>query len=99
LPGRHDEEALLEELGEGVLITQPLLGSFASDKVTADVSVVAPFAFYVHQGKVKHALPPTSVGGNAHRVFRSVRAVGREAKDAVVARAPAIVAGGVTCAT
>lgn len=98
-PGDATLAELVESAERAVLVTDPLLGSFASDKVTADFSVVAPFAFYVESGRVRHALPPTTVGGNAHAVFRSVRLVGKETRACGGGTAPAILAGGVTCAT
>lgn len=98
-PGEASIEELVEAAPRAVLVTEPLLGSFASDKVTSDFSVVAPFAFYVEEGRVRHALPPTTIGGNAHAVFRAVRKVGRDARAKTGGTAPPILAGGVTCAT
>lgn len=97
--GEHSLEELMEEAGRAILVTEPLLGAFVSDKVTSDFSVVAPFAFYVEGGRIRHALPPTTLGGNAHEVLRHVRAVGNVQEPRLTAATPSLLTGGITCAT
>lgn len=82
-----------------VLVTQPLMGAFVASRVTGDFSLVAPYAFYVENGKVRHAIPPTTIGGNALQVLASVDAVGNDPQPLVGGRAPSIRAGGISCAT
>lgn len=92
-------DELVEMAERALIVPDAMVGSFASDKVTADFSVVAPFAFYVEGGRIKHATPPVTVGGNAHEVFRTLKAAGRDARAYSTTTVPALLSGGVTCAT
>lgn len=98
-PGDASMEELVEQCERGILVTEPLLGSFTSNQVTGDFSVVVPFAFLVEAGRIRHALPPTSIGGNAHRVLAEVRGLTRERRTLKPGRLPGILAGGISCAT
>lgn len=98
-PGDRAFDEILAGVDRAVLVTEPFLGAFTSDQVTGDFSVVAPFAFLVEGGKVRHALPPTTVAGNAHAVLRTIRALSRERRSYAPATLPSMLAGGVTCAT
>lgn len=90
---------LIEQAERAVLVTEPLLGGFTSNLGTGDFSVVVPYAFLVENGRLRGALGPTTVGGNAHRVLASAKAVGRERVATSSCFTPEILAGGVSCAT
>lgn len=98
-PGDSTLEELIEQADRAVLVTEPLLGSFTSNQVTGDFSVVVPFAFLIEGGRVRRALPPTSIGGNAHDVLAKIRVLGRERRAYKPGTLPPILTGGVSCAT
>lgn len=98
-PGDASLEEMVEGAKRAVLVTQPMMGAFVASRVTGDFSLVAPFAYLVEDGRIRHALPPTTVGGNALKLLASVDAVGREARAFIPGVVPALRAGGVSCAT
>lgn len=98
-PGDRSFDDLLADAGRAVVVTEPLLGSFTSNAVTGDFSVVAPFAFLAEGGRIARALPPTTLGGNAHDVLRRVRGLGKDLRACRAAAAPHVLTGGVSCAT
>lgn len=98
-PGDASLDELVEQTERGILVTEPFLGGFTSNLATGDFSVVVPYAFLVESGRVRRALGPTTIGGNAHAVLASARALGRERIVTSAGVTPAILAGGVSCAT
>lgn len=97
--GDHTLDELVEGASRAVLVPEALLGGFTHNQATGDFSVVVPYAFLVENGRVRHALPPTTVAGNAYRVLRETRALGRERRTYSGGTLPALRAGGVSCAT
>lgn len=97
-PGRSSFDELVAGAERAIIVPEPFLGGFTSNKTTGDFSVVTPYAFLVERGEIRHALGPTTIGGNAHRVLASVRDIGRDARACAAAVTPALRAGGVSCA-
>jgi len=97
--GDHALDELLEALDDGVFVTEPMLGSFTANATTGAFSLSLPFAFRVRGGRIVHALPPTTVGGNAYDVLTKVEAIGRDKQAYAPAYMPALLVGGVTCAS
>lgn len=98
-PGDHSLDELIESAERAVIVPDALIGGFTFNQTTADFSVVVPYAFLVENGRVKHPLPPLTVGGNAHRVLKEVQALGRERRTFAPATAVPLRTRGVSCAT
>ncbi|MFA5862161.1 MAG: TldD/PmbA family protein [Candidatus Thermoplasmatota archaeon] len=98
-PGDSTIGDLIGSATRAIIVNDVLLGSFTHNAATGDFSVVVPYAFLVENGRIVHALPPTTIGGNAHRVLKEARAVGRERKACAQGTVPALLTGGVSCAT
>lgn len=82
-----------------VLVNEPMMGAFVANETTGDFSLVAPFAFLVENGKITQALPPTTVGGNAHKAMLDVKGVSRERVEYALGTFPHLHIGAVSCAT
>lgn len=98
-PGPDSFDALVEGADRAVVVTDPFHGSFTSNDVTGDFSLVAPYAFLVERGRVARPLPATSVAGNVHALLQDLRGVGRDLREFATGSFPALRAGGVACAT
>lgn len=98
-PGDASLADLVASAERAVVVTDPLDGVFTSNETTGDFSLVAPYAFLVEGGKVRRALPPTTIAGNVHAVVQGLRAVGSEAREVGSGSFPALLAGGFSCAT
>lgn len=98
-PGAEKLDAIIQGAERAVLVNESMMGGFVANDTTGDFSMVAPFAFLVERGRIAHALPPTTVAGNAHAAMRAVKAVSRDRLATIVGTYPAMRVGGVTCAT
>lgn len=98
-PGDASLDDIIASTTRAVLVNESLMGSFVANEVTGDLSLVAPFAFLVEDGRIRHALPPTTVAGNVHKALAALRQVGRDRRDMVTGTYPAVRMGGVSCAT
>lgn len=97
--GDESLQELIEQTERGILVNQAMMGAFTSNQMTGDFSLAIPFAFLIEGGRIRHALPPTTIGGNVHKVLADVRGLGRERRTYQPGTAPALRAGGVSCAT
>lgn len=98
-PGSKSMDELISGMDRGVVLTDSLLGAFVANTRTADFSLVAPTCFYVERGSIVHALPSTTVGGDAHNVVQQVLAVGREPGATLYGQIPPLHVRGIACAT
>lgn len=97
--GDRTLDEILEGLDRAVVVPEMMMGSIGANNTTGDFSLVAPFAFLYENGKRVHALPPTTVAGNAHRFVTDIRALSRERRSIAEGVYPTIHAAGVACAT
>lgn len=97
--GDRSVAELIETADRAVLVTDELMGSISSNNTTGDFSLVAPYAFLVENGKVKHALPPTTIAGNAYKVLEQIESLSKEVQSIRGGTLPTIRSGGITCAT
>ncbi|MDR0736798.1 MAG: metalloprotease PmbA [Zoogloeaceae bacterium] len=74
-PGAHDPEALLRQMGHGLLVTE-LLGH-GVNYVTGDYSRGAA-GFWVEDGEIVHPVEEVTIAGNLRDMFRNVRAIGND---------------------
>lgn len=78
LPGVLDREGLMQEMGNGLLVTD-IMGLHTANKVTGDFSVGA-VGFLVKNGQMDHAVKGITIAGNIHELFRRAKAVGSDLK-------------------
>lgn len=97
--GAKPLQDVLAGVDRAVYVRDYLLGWFTNNQVTGDFSTVAPLAFLVEKGSVVHALPPTTLAGNAYRMIEQVEGVSRERRTLLRGSFPALRVGGLTCAT
>lgn len=98
-PGAKSLDEIIAGTERAVLVNEPLMGGYVANDTTGDFSLVAPFAFLVENGKIAHALPPLTVGGNAHRALRELRDVSAQRRANLSGTYPGIRIGGVSCAS
>lgn len=98
-PGPKAFEDLVAECDRGVVVRHYLMGVANANAVTGDFSLVAPNAFWVERGEVRHALPPVTVAGNALRALGSLQALSRDALPSLQGLAPGVWLRGLACAT
>ncbi|RMH46765.1 MAG: TldD/PmbA family protein [Alphaproteobacteria bacterium] len=68
-PGEHDREALLREIGEGLLVTS-LIGS-TINPTTGDYSRGAA-GFWIEGGEIRHPVNELTIAGNLLEMLRSI---------------------------
>jgi len=76
--GTHSPEALLAELGRGVLIEDLDWGA-GTNPVSGTIVLRAPWAYLVEGGAVRGRLEGVVLSGNVFEALRRVRAIGSEA--------------------
>jgi predicted Zn-dependent protease len=96
-PGDWTHEEMVEDVADGVYVIGPFLGSFTASSVTGDFSLVAPLAFRIRGGEIRHAVPSTTVTGNVFDMLEDVRAVGAERKRLSNGASSALLVDGVNC--
>jgi PmbA protein len=74
-PGARDFDALVREMGEGLVVTE-LLGS-GVNTVTGDYSRGAA-GFWVENGAIAHPVQEVTIAGNLDEMFRNIKAVGSD---------------------
>ncbi|MEA3291858.1 MAG: metallopeptidase TldD-related protein, partial [Pseudomonadota bacterium] len=74
-PGKHDLEALLREMGAGVLVTE-LIG-FGVNNVTGDYSRGAA-GFWVEGGEIQYPVQEFTIAGNLKQMFAGLAEVGND---------------------
>lgn len=96
-PGTWSLEEMIEEVDRGVIVRGPFLGSFTASPVTGDFSLVAPLAFLIQDGQLRHAVPSTTVTGNLFEALGSIQGVGEETRRLVNGLSAPLLIEGVTC--
>ena len=71
----HDDKALLEEMGTGLLVTE-LMGQGVS-VVTGDYSRGAA-GYWVENGVIQYPVHEVTIAGNLKDMFANIRAIGKE---------------------
>ena len=76
-PGEKDLDALLADMGEGLLITE--LGGLhaGANPVSGDFSLIAK-GFRVAGGKTGHPVEQITIAGNFYQLLKEIRAVGSD---------------------
>ncbi|MHB8604218.1 MAG: TldD/PmbA family protein [Thermoplasmatota archaeon] len=97
-PGRGSLDDLIAGSSRAVLVRDHLMGGITADRITGGFSLVAPMAFLVEDGVVKHALPHMTVAGNVFKLIEDVDGVSAERKSLPDGTYPAMKLKGVTCA-
>lgn len=78
-PGEGDLDALLKDVGEGLLLTAIQGMHAGANPVTGDFSLQAE-GFWVEEGRVAHPLEVFTVAGNILELLKSVEAVADDLK-------------------
>jgi PmbA protein len=94
-PGSLDFDALLAEMGSGLVVTE-LLGQGVS-VVTGDYSRGAA-GFWVEKGRIAHPVEEVTIAGNLGEMFEQIRAVGRDVDIRSNIRTGSILLGKMTVA-
>jgi len=94
-PGELDFQALLTEMGDGLLVTE-LMGQ-GLNMVTGDYSRGAS-GFLVRNGEIREPVDEITVAGNLGDMFRNIRAVGRDVDIRGNCRTGSILVDGMTVA-
>ena len=76
-PGDRTLEALLEAMGDGLLVTEVSGLHAGANPISGDFSLLAR-GFEVHDGKCVRAVEQITVAGNFYRLLESVTAVGSD---------------------
>ncbi len=74
-PGAKDFDALVREMGEGLVVTE-LLGQ-GVNLVTGDYSRGAA-GFWVENGAIVHPVDQVTIAGNLAEMFRNIKAIGSD---------------------
>ncbi|NLP28847.1 MAG: TldD/PmbA family protein [Clostridia bacterium] len=77
--GKASYEELLEELKEGLLITDLAGTHSGANAITGDFSLAAK-GFYISQGKVVKAVEQITVSGNFFQLLKDILAIGKDLK-------------------
>ncbi len=88
--GTKNLDGLVERVDEGILITDFVMGVGHSNKITGEFSVVAPNAFFVKSGEIKHPLEPVTVAGNFFNSLKKMTDIGSDPKVTSVGKIPSL---------
>ena len=94
--GSKDLQALAEEIGNGVLITDFLMGMGHSNVVSGDFSIVAPSSFRVENGEILGPIEAVTVAGNLYKAFKQIISLGNETELTFIGKVPSISFDGFT---
>lgn len=89
-PGSKDLDGLLEEVGEGILVTGLLMGMGHSNLVSGDFSIVAPSCYRIEKGEIGAAVEPVTVAGNLYKAFNQISGLSNEQELTFVGKVPSI---------
>ncbi|MFP4561231.1 MAG: metalloprotease PmbA [Thiohalorhabdus sp.] len=95
LPGEHDPQALLREMGTGLLVTE-LIG-MGVNNVTGDYSRGAA-GFWVEDGEIAYPVEEITIAGNLKDMFKDIAGVGNDLELRGNVSAPSVLIGGMTVA-
>ncbi len=95
LPGDRDPEALLAELGTGLLVTE-LIG-FGVNAVTGDYSRGAA-GFWVEGGEIAYPVEEITIAGNLRDMYADIAAVGSDLELRANVSSPSVLIGEMTVA-
>nr|NIQ06012.1 TldD/PmbA family protein [Candidatus Korarchaeota archaeon] len=90
-PGTKSLYNLVEEVDEGILITDFVMGVGHSNRITGEFSVVAPNAFFVKNGEIKYPLESVTVAGNFFNSLKKMREIGSDPKTTSVGKIPSLI--------
>ncbi len=90
-PGKKDLDGLVADVGEGVLITDFVMGIGHANTITGEFSVVSPSAFLVRKGEVVNPLEPITIAGNFFHSLKRVQEVGHDLRLLDIGKIPSIV--------
>jgi len=96
--GTHSPEALLAELGRGVLIEDLDWGA-GTNPVSGTIVLRAPWAYLVEGGAVRGRLEGVVLSGNVFEALRRVRAIGSDATWLGASCLPALAVEGLEMVT
>ncbi len=88
--GTKNLDELVERVDEGILITGFVMGVGHSNQITGEFSVVAPNAFFVKNGEIKHPLEPVTVAGNFFSSLKKMTDIGSDPKVTSVGKIPSL---------
>jgi PmbA protein len=88
--GRKDLEGLINEVDEGVLVTDFVMGSGHANMTTGEFSVVAPSAFMIENGEVKFPLEPITIAGNFFHSLKNIVKAGSDSRITSVGKIPSL---------
>ncbi len=92
-PGEKPLAEIIAGTARGIILTR-YSGGVPSDNL--DFSGIAKNAFYIEDGKVRHALAETMISGNLRDLLLAVHAVSRETVNFGTSELASVAAGGVT---
>jgi PmbA protein len=95
-PGTKELDALVDEVSEGILVTDNLIGIDTSNPITGDFSAVSSNAYLVLKGEITHPLEPVSIAGNFFDSLKEVEQVGSDVRLLEEGRVPSAVLAGLT---
>lgn len=96
-PGDWSQAEMIEDIQQGVFVKGPFLGSFTSDPISGDFSLVAPLAFRIEDGRIQEAVPSTTVSGNMYEMLEGIRGIGDDPRRQVNGAFPSLYVEGVDC--
>lgn len=87
-PGNSSQEALLQTMNRGVLITEAI-GVHTADPISGDFSVTVQ-GFWIENGLKKHPVRSVSLSGNLHELFAKAAEAGSDLKFYGTTGAPSL---------
>ena len=95
-PGSKTLDELIAEVGNGILVTDFLMGMMHSNLISGDFSVVSPSSFVIENGEVNHPVEAVTIAGNLYSAFNQIVAFGNDNKLTFLGKVPSIAFDGFT---
>lgn len=78
IQGNKNLEEMISEVEKGVLIREYVMGLGHANIITGDFSIVAPTAFLIEKGEIKHSLNTITIAGNFFQTLKNIQAIGKD---------------------
>ena len=95
-PGSKDLDGLIAEIGNGILVTDFLMGMMHSNLISGDFSIVSPSSFVIENSEVKHPVEAVTIAGNLYSAFNQIISFGNENQLTFMGKVPSIAFDGFT---
>ncbi len=95
-PGNKTLEKIIEETGNGIIVTGLIMGMGHANRISGDFSVVSPSAYKVENGEITNPVESITVAGNLYKSFNQITMMGNDNELTFLGKIPSMAFDGFT---